>query len=126
MSFFAKFLPYLMVFQSGATSNESSNEKPSKIPFKTKFKLLGWLFGNPLEKFDILITSSSTSDSTSASSSTEIPWPTDQNVMQNWMYLVDLRRDSLHVTDGFYASVTSDIVDNLIAFWKKYSSKELR
>ena len=122
MSFIAKFLPYLMVFQSGATSNESSNEKLSKVPFKTKSKLLGWLFGNPLEKFDILITASSTS----ASSLTEIPWPTDQNVMQNWMYLVDLRRDSLHVSDGFYASVTSDIVDNLIAFWKKYSSKDLR
>ena len=116
-----------MVFQSGAMSNESSNEEnsssvPSKVPFKTKFKLLGWLFGNPLEKFDILITASSTS----ASSLTEIPWPTDQNVIQNWMYLVDLRRDSLHVSDGFYASVTSDIVDNLIAFWKKYSTKELR
>ena len=79
-----------MVFQSGAMSNESSNEEnsssvPSKVPFKTKFKLLGWLFGNPLEKFDILITASSTS----ASSLTEIPWPTDQNVIQNWMYLVD-------------------------------------
>ena len=110
----AIFLPYLIIFQSGAMSKESS---PSpKISFKTKFKLLGWLFGNPLETFDNLVTSSST----------EISFPTDQNVMQHWMYLVDERRDSLHLSEDFYSSITTDVVDNLAAFWELYSPKKLR
>ena len=53
-TFLVKFLPYLMVFQSGeSSSKEESSSTPS--PFKTKFKLLGWLFGNPLATFDNLI-----------------------------------------------------------------------
>ena len=117
-SFFVKFLPYLMVFQSGESSEESSSSKL----FKTKFKLLGWLFGNPLEKFDNLVITPSTSES----SSTDIPWPTEQNVMQLWMHLVDEKRDSLHVAYDFYSSITWDIVDNLVAFWELYSTNELR
>ena len=96
--------------------SEESSPAPSKISFKTKSKLLGWLFGNPLETFDNLVTSSST----------EISFPTDQNVMQHWMYLVDERRDNIHVSDDFYSSITWDIVDHLVAFWNIHSTKELR
>ena len=96
--------------------SEESSPAPSKISFKTKSKLLGWLFGNPLETFDNLVTSSST----------EISFPTDQNVMQHWMYLVDERRDLLRMPEDFYVSISWDIVDNLVAFWELYSSKELR
>ena len=85
--------------------------------FKTKFELFGWLFGNPLESFDKLLTSPP---------STDIPWPTDQNVMQHYMHLVDVRRNSLHLREDFYSSVIWDIVDNLVAFWELYSEKELR
>ena len=97
-------------------SGESSSvSKSSKTPFKTKFEIFGWLFGNPLETFDNLVTSPST-----------LVWPTDQNVFQHWMYLVDERRDSLHTSGDFYTSIIWDIVDNLVAFWELYSTKELR
>ena len=98
-----------------SSSNAENSSKASRISFKTKFKQFGWLFGNPLETFDNLI-----------STSTEISWPTDQNIMQHWMYLVDERRDNIHVSDDFYSSITWDIVNNLVAFWELYSPKELR
>ena len=88
--------------------------------FKTKFELLGWLFGNPLDSFDNLV------PSISASRSTDISWPTEKNVMQHWIHLVDERRETLHVSSDFYSSITWNVVDNLIAFWELYSSKELR
>ena len=47
-----------MVFQSGEPSNDENSTTPSNLAsktFKTKFKLLGWLFGNPLQTFDNLI-----------------------------------------------------------------------
>ena len=113
-----------MVFQSGEPSTEeSSSNTPSKT-FKTKFKLLGWLFGNPLQTFDNLIPAKS--PSTSGSSSADISMPTDQNILQHWIYLVDESRDSLRMSDEFYVSITYDVVDNLIAFWELYSSEELR
>ena len=54
-SFLVKFLPYLMVFQSGEPSNEENSSTSQKKPFKTKFQLMGWLFGNPLQTFDNLL-----------------------------------------------------------------------
>ena len=85
-----------------ASSSNAASSKASRISFKTKFKQFGWLFGNPLETFDNLI-----------STSTEIRWPTDQNIMQHWIYLVDERRDSMRMSDDFYNSITYDVVDNL-------------
>ena len=115
-----------MVFQSGEPppNDESSSSTPSKKSFSTKFKLLGWLFGNPLESFDNLVPVNAT-PSTSGSQQ-DIPLPTDQNILQHWIYLVDERRDSLRMPDEFYVSITYEIVDNLIAFWELYSSEELR
>ena len=187
-SFLVKFLPYLMVFQSGEPSSVPSNEENSstsqKKPFKTKFQLMGWLFGNPLQTFDNLlpvITPSTNSklkfgkksvfieqkrifftfskiqkhifcyyfenvkksiqkkkdrilkyffrvsdQNATSDSHLDIPLPTDQQILQHWIYLVDERRDSLRMPDDFYVSVTYDVVDNLMAFWELYSSKELR
>ena len=112
-----------MVFQSGEPSNDENSTTPSNLAsktFKTKFKLLGWLFGNPLQTFDNLI------PATFPSTSDDIPMPTDQHILQHWMYLVDERRDLLRMPEDFYVSISWDIVDNLVAFWELYSSKELR
>ena len=108
---------------SSSNVESSSTPTPPKTLFKTKFKLLGWLFGNPLETFDNLLPA--TSPSTSGSH-LDIPLPSDQNILQHWMYLVDEKRDSFHRPDDFQVSITWDIVDNLVAFWELYSSKELR
>ena len=123
-SFLVKFLPYLMVFQSREPSNEETKSTtPSKTSsFKTKAKLLSWLFGNPLATFDNLIPI----DQSPSTSHSDIPLPTDQNILQHWMYLVDERRDSLRMPDEFYVSITYEIVDNLTAYWQLYSSEELR
>ena len=92
-----------------SSSNAENSSTPSRISFKTKFKVFGWLFGNKLETFDNLTS-----------------LPTDQNIMQHWMFLVDESRNNIHVSDDFYASITWDIVDHLVAFWNIHSTKELR
>ena len=61
-----------------------------------------------------------------SSSKSEILLPSDQHILQHWIYLVDERRDSKRMPDDFYTSINWDIVDNLVAFWELYSSKELR
>ena len=61
-----------------------------------------------------------------SNSQPEIPLPSDQHILQHWIYLVDERRDSVRMSDDFYTSINWEIVDNLVAFWELYSSKELR
>lgn len=81
-----------------------------KTSFKTRFQVLGWLFGKPLEAFNHLLPMSmmtsamsmnSGSDSLdplvsdsrdSSASITELTMPTDQNIIQHYMFSYDLNR----------------------------------
>ena len=94
-------------------------------PFKTRFEVFGWLFGTPLQSFDILLQIPASALSSESNNASKMP--TEQNVMQHFIHLYDERRDSYHLPDKFQSSIIWDITDNLVAFWELYSpSTELR
>ena len=98
-------------------SDSESTENAIKSPYKSPVKMFGWLFGNPMENFD-MTTSASTSTSTDKSFC-----PTKQNVIQHWMACVDKNRKSYQSDKN---AIIGEVVDNLISFWSKNTSIELR
>ena len=96
-------------------SDSESTENAIKSPYKSPVKMFGWLFGNPMENFDM---------TTSASTSTDKSFcPTKQNVIQHWMACVDKNRDSYQTDKN---AIIWEVTDNLIEFWNNNSSLELR
>ena len=88
--------------------------KAKKSPFKTRFESLGYFFGQPLESFEKLLQSETTSPSTS--SPTSKIKPTDQDIIRHWIYLEDRNRSSLSHSDSVIGAVT----DNLIDFYTQH------
>ena len=81
-----------------------------RSPFKTRSEALGWLFGNPLDSFDSLI-----SVTTPPSSKDYSFCPTKKNVVQHWISCMDKTRNSLHSPNK--NAIIWEVVDNLIAYW---------
>ena len=98
-------------------------EPPSAAsrPKKTRFELIGWLFSNPIATFDNLlpVVRDPAHDSTDKSRC-----HTKQNVIQHWMFCFDKNRISYHSPDK--NAVLWEVADNLIAFWTKKTTIELR
>ena len=88
-------------------------------PYKSRVEALGWLFGNPLNSFENLVTIAP------ASSMDYSFCPTKQNVVQHWIACMDKTRNSYH--SPAKNAIIWEVVDNLIAFWNKYTTEiELR
>ena len=80
-----------------------------KRPFKSRSEALGWLFGNPLDSFNSLI-----SVTTPPSSKDYSFCPTKQNIVQHWIACMDKTRNSFIYDKN---AIIWEVVDNLISFW---------
>ena len=85
----------------------------TKSPLKKRHEVIEYFFGQPLESFDKLL---EVYPSTSANQSTIKP--TDQNIIQHWMYLEGIKTTQTSI---------NIVTDDLIEFYSKYHpSVELR